>query len=105
MADYTLVVDNTKNFPNITIYKQIANINGEHFGYMAKPNEGYVMYNPNSNDMELDENGNWIPTIYYRTIAGFPLNYDFSRFPYIAVLRSTVPADHIFGKGDDMEVV
>ena len=90
------------NFENITIYEWINDTTNTLAGYRARPNEGYVMYDPN--DDYYDEDNNLIR--YYKTLAGLPKNYDFNNFPYIAVLRSTVNEDDIFGSGNnDHEVM
>ena len=81
------------NFQNITIEEIVKD--GEVTRFEAKPNDGYIMYDPNEKDEELDLFGNSHPVTYYRTIAGFPKNYDFANFPYIAKLRSTVDEKYI----------
>ena len=82
------------NFQNITIEKIVKD--GEVTRFEARPNNGYVMHDPNENDVEFDENGKSNSVSYYRTIAGFPKNYNFANFPYVAVLRSTVDETYIF---------
>lgn len=102
MAVYTEQIATEFNFPNITVYGKYAD--GELYGYEARPNEGYVMYNPNANDVEFDpETGESHPVIYYCAVAGFPKNYNFAKFPYVAVLRSIVDENYIFGGGDNNE--
>ena len=88
--------NNNYNFPNITIYNILAD--GVLDGYEARANEGYVMYD--ENDIALapleDENGNPIFDEYgniievevkqYYRLAGFPLNYNFANFSWVAEL-------------------
>lgn len=86
MGTYVERVANDFNFPNITIYR--VYVDGFISSYRARPNEGYVMYDPNANDTELDPiTMQEVPVTYYHTIAGFPKTYDFSRFPYVATYR------------------
>lgn len=102
MAIITEQIATEFNFPNITIYRVLSD--GVLSAYKARPNEGYVMYNPNANDTEIDpETMEERPVIYYRTIAGFPKTYNFANFPYVAVLRSTVDENYIFGGGDNKD--
>ena len=37
-----------------------------------------------------------IPVIHYFTLAGFPLNYNFDNFSWVAVLRSEVDENYIY---------
>ena len=57
------------------------------------------MYNPDIDIIENPETG--INEIYYSRFAQLPLTYNFDNFNYIAVFESDVPADHIFGAGDN----
>lgn len=101
MATYTEVLANDFNYPNIDIYRRYTD--GVQTGYKVLPQEGYVMYSP-TNDVitELDPNtGEEVTNIYYCRLAILPLRYNFDNFNYIAVLESDVPADHIFGGGDN----
>lgn len=82
------------NFQNITIKKIVKD--GEVARFEAKPKAGYVMYDPNEKEVELDLFGNSHQVTYYRTIAGFPKNYDFANFPYVAKLRSEVDEKYIY---------
>lgn len=106
MAVYTEVIDTSFNFPNIDIYKKLKD--GVHSAWRVYPQEGYVMYDTNDqnyipnpdNEMEL------IPATFYYTMAGLPLNYNFDNFSWVAVLRSEVDENFIFGGGDkDYETI
>ena len=97
MMDYERVLNTNYNFPHIDVYNRISN--GAHTGYQAIPHEGYVMYDTNDNNVELkidpetgeplynEEIGEPIevPVIYYCTLAGFPLTYNFDKFSWVAV--------------------
>ena len=97
--------DTTFNFPNITISKTYRN--GEHNGYDIVPNDGYVMY---SQSLDVITNidpftGEEVTETYYCRYAWIPKNFNFDNFDYIAVLESEVPADHIFGGGNNHAVM
>ena len=89
MANIVEKVANDFNFPNITIYR--VYVDGFVSSYRARPNAGYVMYDPAANDTILDPNTmQEIPIIYYPPVAGFPKTYDFAKFPYTAVLKALI---------------
>lgn len=79
MAIYTKEIATEFNFPNITIYRVFKD--GALTRWEAKPNEGYVIYDPNEDTGE---------ETYYGTTAGFPKAYDFANFTYVAVLQSEI---------------
>lgn len=109
MAVYTVEVATEFNFPNITVYKKLED--GVHYAWRINPNEGYVMYDTRDENYEpvIDpdtglpqtdpETGEMIevPVTYYYTVASLPLQYDFANFPWVAVLRSSVDENYIFG--------
>ena len=98
MFTYELATD--YNYPNINIYRRYYN--GEFNGWKAETADGYVMYNPNANNTELDpETGLERPVIYYYTGTDLPLRYNIDNFPYVAVLRSSVDENYIFGGGNN----
>ena len=100
MGVYTEELNTSFNYPNISIYNRYDD--GELWGYKVLPNEGYVMYRTDANDTEFDpETEEEIPVIYYRTIALLPLSFNFDNFTYVAVLRSEVDENYIFGGGGD----
>lgn len=100
MAEYTEVIDNSFSFPNITIKKTLKD--GVQYGWRAYANEGYMMYDTTSEIWQQDspDSEPYLVTHYF-TLAGFPLNYNFDNFTWVAVLRSEVNEDYIFGGGDN----
>lgn len=103
--DYERELNTDYSFPNINIYNRISN--GEHTGYQAIPYNDYVMYDKTENytkpkldengNVMLDENGNIIevPVKQYCTLAGFPLNFNFDNFPYVAILKTEADGEII----------
>ena len=95
-AVYTEEVATDIVFPNITVYRRYKD--GVHCGYRAYPNEGYVMYDTTDENYDYDtETGDLIPVTHYFTMAGFPANYNFANFTWVAVPRSEVDENYIFG--------
>lgn len=118
MAVWTDVLDTSFNYPGIDIYQRQRD--GVFTNYIARAQEGYVFYDTNANDTEpvidpetgepmIDPETGLIvvqPVTYYYTFRGFPVNYNMDNFSLVAVLRDTVPADHIFGGGgNDHEIM
>lgn len=105
MAVYTEEIATEFNFPNITISRVLAD--GVLASYRARTNPGYVMYNPNANDTELDpETMEERPVTYYYVIKGLPKTYNFANFPWVAVPRDSVDENYIFGGvNNDHEVM
>ena len=103
MAEYTYVPYTEHTYPNLTLEQRLCD--GSPAGYRLTPNEGYVMYRTNANDMEMDENGEWYPVVYYYKYALLPRTYNFNNFTWVAVLRSTVDEDMIFSVGDKPEIM
>ena len=87
MAVYTETIDTSFNYPHIDIYKTFRD--GAQNGYNAYPQEGYVMYSLSTDVIEIEdpETGETTTEIYYCRMAGFPLNFNFDNFDYIAVLE------------------
>ena len=102
---YEEILDTSFNYPGIDIYR--TTYNGEFDGYTAKAQDGYVFYDANANDTELDpETMEERPVTYYYTIRVFSKYYNMANFSLVAVLRSTVDENYIFGVGDnDHEVM
>ena len=97
MAIYTEEIATEFNFPNITIYKTLAD--GVLASYTARTNKRYVMYAPNANDTELDPITMMPkPVTYYYTIKGLPKTFNFANFPWVAVPRNSVDENYIFGE-------
>lgn len=93
MAEY---LPTTYEFPNLTIEERWHN--GTMRGYRLTANEGYVFYDTTANNTELDpETMIERPVTYYYTLAYLNSNYNFDNFPYVAVLRSSVDENYIFG--------
>lgn len=102
MATYTLELAAEINLPNLSVYKTL--VDGVQNGWRVIPNDGYVMYDTAANNMELDpDTEEEIPVIYYYTRLECPLNTNFDTFTWVAVLRSTVDENYIFGGGDEPE--
>ena len=104
MATYTREVATEFNFPNITIYRVLAD--GVLSSYEAIPDEGYVMYNTAANNTETQINPETgleeeVPVTYYYTYRGFPKTKNFANFTWVAVPRSSVDENYIFGGGDN----
>ena len=96
MATYTYEVSPEHNYPNITVYRKLED--GVLCGWRVNTNEGYVMYNPNANDVEYDPTTMEArPVTYYYTIKVLTLNYNFANFPWVAVPRDSVDENYIFG--------
>ena len=106
MAEY---LPTDYNFPNLTIEERYTNDILR--GYRLTANEGYVFYDSTEENFEpvdpSDPAGEQRPVTYYYTLAYLPLNYNFDNFQYVAVLRSSVDENYIFGGGDntDHEVI
>lgn len=95
MSVYTYELATEYNFPNINIYRRLKD--GEFIGWKAEVAEGYVMYNPEANDMEYNpETDTQTPVRYYYTASTLPKMYDIGKFPYKAVPRDSVDEKYIF---------
>ena len=89
MAVFTQELNTNYSFPHIDIFNLYSD--GVHYGYKALPHEGYVMYDPNANDTEWNEElQEDVPCTYYCRQMGMPLNYNLDNFPMVAVLESEV---------------
>jgi hypothetical protein len=99
MAVYTFEISAEHNYPNIAVYRKLED--GVLCAWRVNANEGYVMYDPNANDMELDPITMMPkPVTYYYTIKALPLNFNFANFPWVAVPRYSVDENYIFGGGN-----
>lgn len=95
MDIYTREIAQEFKFPNITIWT--IKYNNIVSAYEALTKDGYVMYDPNANDVEFDiETAKEKPVINYYVIKGFPKTYDFNNFPWVAVSRNGVDKNYIF---------
>lgn len=89
MAIYTEELNTTLNYANINIYNQYKD--GVQYGYKVKPSDSCVMYDVNDEYYVQDSpDSEPVLTRRYWIIAYLPLNYDFSDFPYAAVLRQAL---------------
>ena len=70
-------------------------------------NEGYVMYDTTDENYELDPDTlEEILVTYYYTQVTFPAQFDFANFTWVAVPRSEVDENYIFGlPNQDHEVM
>ena len=105
-----MTVDVTPVFENTTMqaYYNSSNVLR---GYYISPCEGYVLHTSNYDTPVFDEEGNETGEIalgYTRGTISIGYNYNFETNPFniYAVLESEVPADQIYGGGDnDHEVM
>mgnify|MGYP003484517450 CR=1 FL=1 len=97
MAVWTYEVSEEHNiYPNLTVYNRLKD--GEPAGWRVNANEGYVFYNSNANDVELDpETMEERPVTYYYTISYLPRIYNWANFDFVAVPRDSVDENYIFG--------
>ena len=92
------------SFPNLIIEGGWTDDETRQINYRLTPSEGYVFYDSTANNTDFDpETDEEIPVTYYYTLAYLPLNYNFNNFPYVAVLRSSVDENYIFGSDDKPE--
>lgn len=110
MAVYTYEDVNPTLIANTTMRKLF--INGVWKTYNITANEGYVLHDNTLDQYEggLDENGEPVGELllgYTTTTCTCGASYDFTANPreFYAVLASEVPADQIFGSGNNHEVM
>ena len=104
MAEHTEVLATDLNFPNLLIYRTYAD--GVHDGYRVVSADGYVMYDSAENSTELDpDTMEEVPVTYYYTVAHLSMRTNFDNFTWVAVLRSEVDENYIFGGGNNHEVM
>ena len=100
MAVFTEELATDFNFPHIDIYRQYCD--GEFDGYKVLAQSGYVFYDTTANDVTLDpDTEEEVPVTYYYTIRLLTRTYNMDNFSLVAVPRDSVPADMIFGVGND----
>lgn len=85
-------------------------IDGVHKTYRITPNDGYVLHDKNRDwtDVDPDTMEETLKLGYTTGTATCGANYDFTTNPreFYAVLETSVPADQIFGVGNnDHEVI
>lgn len=92
------------SLPHIDVYRQYAD--GEHYGYRAQAQEGYVFYDPAVDYISVDDRtGEETLVRYYYTNRHFPATYDMTTLGLIAVPRGSVNEDDIFGDNNAPEVM
>jgi hypothetical protein len=90
---------------NTTMQKSI--LNGVHKTYLITPISGYVLHDKNYDEEIIDpetyEPIGEIKLGYRRTTASCAANYDFLTNPreFYTVLESEVPADQVYGGGNN----
>lgn len=100
MAVYTEVLATDLIFPNLIIYRTYAD--EVQNGYRVIPADGYVMYDTADIYTEIDpETNEEIPVNYYFTEAHLSMRTNFNNFTWVAVLRSEVDENYIFGGGNN----
>jgi hypothetical protein len=101
MATYTYPIDEERNiYPNITVRQRLRD--GVLTGWQVTANEGYVIYDPTEFFLEFDpETMEDISVNHYFTEVLFPAMFNWDNFHYVAVLRSTVDENYIFGGSND----
>lgn len=104
MAVTYLLSTEHNNYPNFTVYDRFAD--GVAAGWRVNANEGYVFYDTNDEEVTEDpETGELVPITYYYTNIHYPRTFNWDNFSLVAVPRDSVPADQIFGGGNDHEVM
>ena len=115
MAVYTEELATDIVLENMTAYRQLKD--GVHYATRVYANEGYVIYDtadepiyeevtdPETGDLVYDpETGLPVtrPVIYYYTMVTVPANkFSVDTFTWVAVPRSEVDENYIFGGGDN----
>ena len=103
--------------PNITVREKY--LNDVLISHVLTANEGYVMHDtsdqlteiardPETGEPIIDpETGGYVevPVIHYFREATIPVRIPVENWTWVAVLESEVPADQIFGGGDDHEIM
>ena len=94
----TVVYDlaNDINYPHLKIYRRM--VDGVLGGYRVNSDNGYVMYDINDENAEIEpETGKELSTPYYCTLAYLPINFDFADFSFKAVPINTTDEGNISG--------
>ena len=103
MPEYPLILDETKQYPHIKVYAQYRDDTLLYWD--VRTDEGYLMYDTDVEDIEIDENGNEVPVTYYYSRACIPATYDFNTFSYIAVSRDSVDPKYILNDPNKHEIM
>lgn len=101
MAEFVYEIDTEHNiYPNLTVYKR--HLEGVWSGWSIFANDGYVFYDANANNVEIDpETDEERPVIYYYTQTHKSARYNWANFALVAVPRDSVDENYIFGGGDN----
>lgn len=99
METYTYELSIEHSFPNIAVYRKMED--GVLCAWRVETDKGYVMYNPNEPQIGYDDNDNEIEVYFYYGVKLLTLNFDFSSFPWVAVLRDSVDEKYIFSGGNN----
>jgi hypothetical protein len=104
MATWTTELDTTFSFPNLNVFKVLAD--GVQRSWRVIPQDGYVMYDTTAENWEQDgpDSEPYLVTHYF-TQWNCPINFNWNHFTWVAVLRSEVDENYIFGGGNDHEVM
>lgn len=95
MEEYSLKLAEDIVFDNIEVYRKYKG--GVHCAYEIKAKDGYVMYDTTANNKEMNPSTmEEISVVYYFTRFGAPVNYDFDKFAWKAVLKKDVDEKYIF---------
>lgn len=103
MPEYPLILDESKQYPHIKVYAQYRDDTLLYWD--VRTDEGYLMYDTDVEDIEIDENGNEVPVTYYYARACIPATYDFNTFSYIAVPRDSVDSKYILNDPNKPEIM
>jgi hypothetical protein len=94
------------NYSNLTVYDIL--MDGVFDGWRVLPNEGYVMYDTTDYNVvpDPDNPDEVIEVTFYYTRADLPPRFNWNNFSWVAILRSEVDENYIFGVGEpDHEVM
>ena len=97
MANWTYPINTEHNVdPNITIHQILKD--GVLDGWRALANDSYVFYDTTAEDFDWTT---MTPVTYYYTRVDFPKTFNFDNFTWIAVPRSEVDENYIFGSDNN----
>ena len=98
--EITYTVSPTITLPNITVEEKRAD--GVLKAHRLTAHTGYVMYNINANDTELNpETMEEVPVTYYYRQATVNIRVPVENWGWVAALESEVDGNYIFGVGNE----
>lgn len=98
--EITYTVSPTYTLPNITVEEKRAD--GVLKAHRLTVHDGYIMYDSNANDTEIDpETMEEVPVTYYYRQATVNIRVPFENWGWVAVPRSEVDENYIFGGSDE----